>query len=144
VISVEQNKISLRQNASMQQLTTLATVFLPLSFVVGFFGQNFQWMVDNLRSETAFLALGVGGLALSLALLLGWMRYNSRHSREQGTPAWSRRTRAIRPCREYATMLLETQRCESGTQVAEGAEALLILSSSCRGSHRPRAPRQRA
>ena len=35
VISVEQTKISVRQNATIEQLTILATVFLPLTFVTG-------------------------------------------------------------------------------------------------------------
>ena len=39
VISVEQTKVSVRQNATIEQLTILATVFLPLTFVTGFFGQ---------------------------------------------------------------------------------------------------------
>ena len=36
VISVEQTKVSVRQNATIEQLTILATVFLPLTFVTGF------------------------------------------------------------------------------------------------------------
>src|SRR5580693_7874604 len=38
VISVEQTKISVRQNTTIEQLTILATVFLPLTFITGFFG----------------------------------------------------------------------------------------------------------
>lgn len=35
VISVEQTKVSVRQDATIEQLTILATVFLPLTFVTG-------------------------------------------------------------------------------------------------------------
>ncbi|MFI8084991.1 magnesium and cobalt transport protein CorA [Kitasatospora sp. NPDC086009] len=74
VISVEQNRINLRQTATMERLTIVATVFLPLSFVVGFFGQNFGWLVDHIGSLTAFVALNVGGLLLPCVLLYIWLR----------------------------------------------------------------------
>lgn len=83
VISVEQNKINLRQTASMEQLTVLATVFLPLSFLVGFFGQNFEWMVEHVRGLAVFLALGVGSLLVACVLLFGWLR-SRRRSAEEG------------------------------------------------------------
>lgn len=78
VISVEQNKISLRQSATMEQLTIFASVFLPLSFVVGFFGQNFDWLVTHLQSFTAFAVLGIGGLVVPCALLYLWLRRRDR------------------------------------------------------------------
>src|SRR5260370_3870677 len=33
--------VSNRRNDVMKQLTVIATIFLPLSFITGFFGQNF-------------------------------------------------------------------------------------------------------
>src|SRR6185437_5467029 len=63
VISVEQTQVSVRQNSNMEQLTILATVFLPLTFITGFFGQNFAWLVGHIDGLPAFLIYGIGGLA---------------------------------------------------------------------------------
>jgi magnesium transporter len=76
VISVEQTKVSLRQNTTIEQLTILATVFLPLTFITGFFGQNFAWLIRHISSDTAFLVYGIGGMLVPLALLFLWLRRN--------------------------------------------------------------------
>jgi magnesium transporter len=79
VISVEQTKVSVRQNATIEQLTILATIFLPLTFVTGFFGQNFEWLVRHINHLTEFLIYGIGSLVVPLVLFFLWLRLRRPH-----------------------------------------------------------------
>ena len=45
--------VSNRLNVVMKQLAVIATVFLPLGFLTGFFGQNFAWPIAHLQSGLA-------------------------------------------------------------------------------------------
>jgi magnesium transporter len=74
LITLRQNEIATQQNQVVKQLTLVATVFLPLTFVTGFFGQNFGWMVRETDSPSMFLFAGVGGLLLACAALVVWFR----------------------------------------------------------------------
>jgi magnesium transporter len=67
--------VSNRQNDVMKQLTVIATIFLPLSFITGFFGQNFGFMVNHLISRPwTFWVIGVGSMLLTCAGLLVFFR----------------------------------------------------------------------
>ena len=53
--------VSNRLNVIMKQLTIIATVFLPLSFLTGFFGQNFGYMVNGMQAHAwGFWVFGIG------------------------------------------------------------------------------------
>jgi Mg2+ and Co2+ transporter CorA len=67
-------EVHIRTNDVTKSLTIVATIFLPLSFVTGFFGQNFGWLVQRIGSFAAFWGLGVGSLLVSCVALFAWFR----------------------------------------------------------------------
>jgi magnesium transporter len=62
--------IDLRVNETIYWLTVVSTVFLPLTFITGFFGMNFGWMVRHINSPAAFFLLGVCGCAIGVGVTL--------------------------------------------------------------------------
>jgi magnesium transporter len=57
-----------RQGEISKQLTIIATIFLPLTFLTGFFGQNFAFLTGHIQNSTwSFFALGLGLLVASIA-----------------------------------------------------------------------------
>jgi magnesium transporter len=61
--------IDLRLNETLYWLTVVATVFLPLTFITGFFGMNFGWMVGQINTQLSFWLLGIGSLVVGVGLI---------------------------------------------------------------------------
>ncbi len=80
VMDTHLSTVSNRLNVVMKQLTMIATIFLPLSFLTGFFGQNFAYMVRVWLAPTwSFFVLGIGLELVAVVFLVtlfrrrGWL-----------------------------------------------------------------------
>lgn len=63
-----------RQNEIAKQLTFIATIFLPLTFITGFFGQNFGLLVSHITGATAFWSFGIGLEVLTVVITIAYFR----------------------------------------------------------------------
>ena len=48
-----------RQGEQISRLTIVSIFFMPVSFLTGFFGMNFNWMAEQIGSRAAFLTCGI-------------------------------------------------------------------------------------
>jgi len=71
--------VSNRLNQTTKALTVIASLFLPLSFLTGFYGMNFTYLVQILETPYAAFAFGVGTMVLATFIQLylfkrrGWL-----------------------------------------------------------------------
>ena len=77
------SKISSRTNEIMRILTVIATLFMPLSFITGVYGMNFEWMPE-LKSPWGYpMALGImASTAISFLWFFwrkGWLKNVDPH-----------------------------------------------------------------
>jgi magnesium transporter len=73
VIDVYLSTVANRRDQIMKQLTVLASVILPITFITGFFGQNFGFMVRHIGSPAAF-ALGTVLQVLTVIGILAFFK----------------------------------------------------------------------
>jgi len=74
VIDVYLSTVANRRDQIMKQLTVLASVILPITFITGFFGQNFGFMVRHVASPTAFVV----GTVLQVVTVIGILAFFKR------------------------------------------------------------------
>jgi len=79
MLDVYLTTVSNRLNAVMKQLTIIATVFLPITFITGVFGQNFGHLpqVEHDNGYLFWIVLAFMGLITALQLWYfkkrGWL-----------------------------------------------------------------------
>jgi magnesium transporter len=73
-LEIHLSLVANRQNEVAKQLAIIATVFLPLTYITGFFGQNFGYMVNGITTPQTFWLIGVGTQVVGLVALLGYFK----------------------------------------------------------------------
>jgi Mg2+ and Co2+ transporter CorA len=63
-----------RQSDQISRLTIVSTIFLPITFLTGYFGMNFDWMIDKVNNPVAFALLGVLLPASSVIATVVWFK----------------------------------------------------------------------
>jgi len=67
MIDIYTTKLSNKTNKVMQTLTIIATIFIPLTFIVGIYGMNFQ--IPELKWSYGYYAIMIFMLLVALSLL---------------------------------------------------------------------------
>ncbi|PGT81668.1 MULTISPECIES: magnesium/cobalt transporter CorA [Bacillaceae] len=69
-----------RMNRVMMTLTVMSSIFLPLTFIAGVYGMNFQYMPELTGKYSYFIVLGLMGIiGLGMVLFfykMGWFRFH--------------------------------------------------------------------
>ena len=63
-----------QQATRIDQLTIVSLVFLPISFLTGYFGQNFEAETNSLTTAGSFWVLGVA-LPIEVAAVAVWLLF---------------------------------------------------------------------
>ncbi|WP_369247339.1 CorA family divalent cation transporter [Streptomyces sp. R41] len=69
--------VSGEQNGVINRLAIVSTIFLPLTFLTGFFGMNFTYLTDELESKAVFWLLAVG-LQVSVLFVAFYVLHRTR------------------------------------------------------------------
>ncbi|WP_421762669.1 magnesium/cobalt transporter CorA [Ekhidna sp.] len=63
------SSLSQKMNETMKVLTTVATIFIPLTFIAGIYGMNFEYMPELKFRNGYFVILGIMGLVFIGSLI---------------------------------------------------------------------------
>jgi magnesium transporter len=66
--------VSNRLNQTTKALTVIASLFLPLSFLTGFYGMNFSYLTQILEAPYWAFAIGIGTMLISIGIQLYFFR----------------------------------------------------------------------
>lgn len=80
-VAIRDARLSLNLNASLWRLSWITFIFLPLTFLSGFFGMNVDWFSHDPSIKWYFIA----AVVLAVIFLLIWLIFKlSRRLRRQG------------------------------------------------------------
>jgi len=79
LVDIHLSSVSNRMNEVMKVLTIIATIFIPLTFIAGIYGMNFDpevsvWNMPELKSPYGYVGVMTAMAAIALGLL-GWFRH---------------------------------------------------------------------
>jgi magnesium transporter len=79
LLDIHLSSVSNRMNEVMRVLTVIATLFIPLTFVVGVYGMNFDrsagpWSMPELSSPYGYVAVWLVMIGISLGMLVFFRR----------------------------------------------------------------------
>ena len=73
MLDIYLSSISYRLNAVMKVLTVITTIFMPLTFIVGIYGMNFQYMPE-LESRWGYPAVLLVMVSIAASMLIFFKR----------------------------------------------------------------------
>jgi magnesium transporter len=74
IIDVYLATVANRRDQIMKQLTVLAVIFLPVTYITGFFGQNFGYMVNHMIGSPTALVLGTALQVITVVAILAFFK----------------------------------------------------------------------